>query len=95
MNESNYINFLSYGDILYQMIGALPLLLWCYVIYQWIWLSHSLSDAVSSQQKRLISLKIISKSSTFSNSVINLSVLFMRGGFFTFLDSFSISDVYL
>ena len=84
MNESNYINFLSYGDILYQMSGALPLLLWCYVIYQWVWLSNSLSDAVSSQQKRLINLKIVSKSSTFSNSVINLSVLFMRGVFLLF-----------
>ena len=84
MNESNYINFLSYGDILYQLVGSLPLLLWCYIIYQWIWLSHSLSDAVSSQQKHLIRLNIISKSSTFSNSVINLSVLFMRAVFLLF-----------
>ena len=84
MNESNYINFIPHGDLLYQLVGAFPLLIWCYIIYHRIWIPLPFAGALTYQKKRLISLKIITASSTFSNSVINFLVLLMRGGYLLF-----------
>ena len=78
MKNSDYINYVPNGDLIYHSISMLPLLIWGYVIYYYVNFSPSLSSALDYQKGRLIELQLITKSNKFSNTIINYLFLFIR-----------------
>ena len=78
MKNSDYINYVPNGDLIYHSLSMLPLLIWGYVIYYYVKFSPSLSSALDYQKDRLIELQLITKSNKFSNTIINYLFLFIR-----------------
>jgi len=84
MMESNYINYVHNGDLIYHSISSLPLIIWIYIIYNYIGLSSPLSSAINYQKERLIEMGAITKKNTFSNISTNYFFLFLRTSYLLF-----------
>ena len=84
MMDSNYINYVHNGDLIYHSISSLPLIMWVYTVYYYVGISTSFTTAFNYQKKRLLELSAITKKSTFRNTIINFFFLFMRGGYLLF-----------
>ena len=84
MMDSNYINYVPNGDLIYHSISILPLVAWVYILYSYINFSPSLSKALSYQKDRLVELKIVTKSHKFSNTITNCLFLLLRASYLLF-----------
>ena len=84
MMDSNYINYVPSGDLIYHSISILPLVVWVYILNSYINFSPSLSKALSYQKDRLVELKIVTKSHKFSNTITNCLFLLLRASYLLF-----------
>jgi len=84
MMDKDYINYVPNGDLIYHSISMIPLLVWLYILYNYVNFSPSLSTALDYQKKRLVELHIITKSHKFSNTIVNYFFLFLRGIYLLF-----------
>ncbi len=47
MMDKDYINYVPNGDLIYHSISMIPLLVWLYILYNYVNFSPSLSTAFS------------------------------------------------